>query len=306
MRCGFIITIGFLFVASTAVAQDEDSGPGSCEDPTVRAPDTAFPAVSATQVSLDAPVRIRYSPGYFEPGGPGGDPAVLISVSRCPSSAVCVPSRCDETGEFVPGRAQVLGPELVFLPDAPWQPNTAYAGIARGVDGDLPFHFCTGSTNDLSPPDLGRITEVTSTPSPPRCGSLEGGFRIAVFFPPAVDLGPPGSIEYLLFQTRGPGIDSPIMRDSLRNFPTESVPMAFVLPPAEAVSPICVRVAAIDGVGNADLSDAAMSGETCVDPVQGNFFYPLCHAAPHRPGPAPVGWLLAGLGLFAWRARRLR
>lgn len=256
------------------------------------------PADNARQVSVDAPLRVRYSPGYFDPGGPGTDPPSLVTVMRCPESCDLL-SLCDETmGEFVPGRVQVLGDNLFFFPDEPWEPEQAYAGIARGLDASLPFRFCTGTMPDTTPPELGGIHEVTSTAVEPRCDAPAGGYRIATFFSPANDNGaPPASIEYLLFQTRGAGIEEPVLRSTIRNFPTERHTMAFVLPPELAGEVICVRVAAVDGNGNVDWSDANPDVD-CVDPVQGNFFSSLCSASPY--GGTKGAWVgLAVLGLVA-------
>ena len=293
-----------LCLSAPAVAQD--AGVVRCDGFDLRGPQEVFPAVSAVAVTLDAPVRVLYSPEYFS-GGLGGDPRMLVSVQSCATS-FCDLSACDAPGEPVPGRVQVLGDNLVFLPDAPFLPNRAYSGVALGVDVELPFRFCTGSSSDSGPPILGAIDEVTSTAVDASCDAPDGGYRVAVFFTPATDVGPPGSIEFLLFQTRGPGIESPVLRRRVRNQTPDRVTMAFVLPPDEATSPICVRVVAVDGVGNIDLSDAEMSGQTCVDPVQGNFFYGLCGVSARGNAGAPP-WPVGLLGLCAlvvWRRRRAR
>ena len=263
---------------SAGAASAQDAGVVTCDDPPLQRPEETFPADRAPSVSIDAPLRVRYTPGYFGPGGPGGDPTTLLEVRRCPGSG-CDFFSCDGSGEFVPGLVQILGDELVFFPDETWTPATTYSGTARGRDGDRTFSFCSGSSSDDLPPVLGEIDEVRSDGIEPRCDAPDGGYRVGVFFSPATDSGPPGSIEYLLFQTRGEGVNSPILRDRVRNYAGEQITMAFVLPPEEASSPICVRVAAVDGVGNLDFSDLRDGEEECVDPVQGNFFYGLCSAS---------------------------
>jgi hypothetical protein len=282
-RAAVLSLAALLVDVSTAVAQD-DGGVVRCDDPVLRRPQEVTPADSARQVSIDAPVRVRYSAGYFGSEGPGGDPTRLITVYRCPEDGCGAGCRIGvDTGEFVPGRVQVLGDDsLFFFPDAAWEPEQGYMGIARGVDADLPFSFCTGTTPDTTPPTLERLDRVTSTPVDPRCDAPQGGYRIAAFFPPAEDFGgPPASIEYLLFQTRGAGIEEPVLRSRIRNFATSTHTMAFVLPPSEAADVICVRVAAVDGRGNLAWSDADPETD-CIDPVQGNYFYPLCSASPGR------------------------
>lgn len=291
-----VLAFGGFLVEGRASAQD--AGVGTCTPPTAREPEEVTPADTARQVSLDAPVRVRYTPGYFGPEGPGDDPTTLITMVRCPTDGCGIGCSFEETPTrefFVPGRVQVLGDNLFFFPDANWEPGQAYAGIARGRDSNLTFGFCAGTTTDATPPELGELDRVTSTPATPRCDAPEGGYRIAAFFAPADDRGaPPASIEYLLFQTRGAGIDEPVLRSTIRNFATETHTMAFVLPPGQAGEPICVRVAAVDGNGNIDWSDAN-SNIDCVDPVQGNFFASLCTVSQAGAGRAP----LAGLGLFA-------
>lgn len=262
-----------------------------------------IPVVGSPGVTTDAPLRVRYSEDYFGPGGPGGDPTMLISVQRCPT-AICDPFACEEDGEFVPGRVHRLGDELVFQPDGGWEPNATYSGVARGRDGDLPFHFCTGSTEDTAPPSFGGIEDLTSMEVEPRCDAPDGGYRIGVQFEPATDPGgPPGSVEYLLYQTRGAGINGPVVRARAQNFSTTgNITMAFVLPPEEATSTICVRVAAVDGVGNVTLSEQIDGELACEDPVQGNFFEPLCSVG--APGLDRTGLgsgfalVLAGVGLI--------
>ncbi|MCB9593213.1 MAG: hypothetical protein H6719_10815 [Sandaracinaceae bacterium] len=293
-------------VSVSSVAFAQDAGVDTCDDLPLQRPQETFPADRAPSVSIDAPLRIRYTPGYFGPTGPGGDPTRLLEVRRCTRSA-CDFFACDDTAEFVPGRVQVLGDELVYFPDAGWETAATYTGIARGRDDDLTFSFCTGSSSDDLPPVLGEIDEIRTDPIEPRCDAPDGGYRVGVFFRPATDSGPPGSIEYLLFQTRGADVDAPILRDRVRNYAGEQITMAFVLPPDEAGSPICVRVAAVDGVGNLDFSDLRDGQEECLDPVQGNFFYGLCSAtAPGSGGASPLVGLVA-LGLLgALRIRRRR
>lgn len=279
-----------------AAAQEPDAGEVVCDAPPVRGPAFVTPSVGARLVTTDAEIRVQYNPGYFEAGG--GDPTTLISVQRCPSLG-CDLTSCVEDGVFVPGLVQVLGDTLVFIPDDPWDSEQAYSGIARGIDIDLPFQFCTGTTTDTSAPMIGALEPVTSTAVDVRCDAPEGGFRIGVFFPPADDPGgPPGSIEYLLFQTRGAGLEEPLLRARARNVgATSQVTMAFNLPPSEASSVICVRVAAVDGVGNVAWSESN-PGNDCVDPVQGNFFYGLCSVS--AASATSISWIgIAALGCMA-------
>ena len=274
-----MLVVAVLSSRMVSAASAQDGGTVRCDIPPSEGPQEETPADGARQVSIDAPIRVRYSRGYFEPGvGPGGDPGRMIAVRRCPTDGCSTLCRwADEpAGAFVPGRAQVLGDNLIFYADTGWAMNQAYSGMADGVDGPLYFSFCTGTEPDTTPPELGSLERVTSTPIQPRCDAPEGGYRIAAFFAPATDsIGPPASIEYLLFQTRGAGLETPVLRSTIRNFATDMHTMAFVLPPGEASEVICVRVVAVDGNGNADPSDEDASVD-CIDPVQGNYFAPLC------------------------------
>lgn len=289
-----------LLAVATAPVRAQDGGLEPCDAPVIRGPEQTIPINQSRSVTVDAPLRVRYSPGYFEPGGPGDDPASLLTVRHC--SGLCGdPSACGPDDEVVSGRVQVLGRELVFLPDDEWAPSSVYGGQALGRDTDLAFQFCTGLSRDDAPPTLGRLREVTSTRVEPRCDMLEGGYRIAAYFEPATDLGPPGSIEYLLYQTRGTNVDGPVVRDRLTNFATDQITMSFVLPLSEAASPICVRVAAVDGLGNVafnEIDDDASAGD-CVDPVQGNFFYPICSAGTVGAPRSGALLTLLGVGLVA-------
>lgn len=306
-RLAVLVVLGVALLEPSA-GRAQDAGTVRCDAPVARRPEEVTPADSARQVSIDAPVRVRYSADYFALGGPGGDPTRLITVMRCAHDGCGGGCRFGvDEGEFVPGRVQVLGDDLIFHSDAMWEPEQSYMGIAWGRDGELPFSFCTGTTPDTTPPTLGRLQQVTSTPVPPRCDAPQGGYRIAAFFPPADDFGgPPASIEYLLFQTRGSRIDEPVLRSRIRNFATTTHTMAFVLPPSDAADVICVRVAAVDGKGNLAWSDADPEVD-CINPVQGNYFYPLCSisSGASRGGPF-MALPLVAVALFAIRRARRR
>jgi hypothetical protein len=99
-----------------------------------------------------------------------------------------------------------------------------------------------------------------------------------------------------------------VLRARTRNFTTDLITMAFVLEPSEAVEPICVAIQAVDGVGRVD-----NDGEPrCFDPIQGNFFEPLCTVGSFGASRAASGaWgsagVLVGFALvLAGRRRRRR
>ena len=277
-----------MLLGETASAQD--AGMDECDEIVTRGPLEVTPATGASAVTLDAYVRVEYSDGYF---GLGIDPAEAIDLRFCDGLSVV---ECETVGEPVAGDVQVVGDTLFFLPARDFMAGAQYAGVARGIDLDLGIAFRTGSTVDSGPPVMGEVDAPTTARVDPSCEAPEGGYRVDVSFPPATDDGSPGSIEYLLYFTRGAGLGAPELRRRARNFSTELVTMAFVLSPEEAVSPGCVVVHAIDGVGNVDDD---MEPE-CFEPVQGNFFEPLCSASPIE-GRSWLGWALVGLVLVRRR-----
>ena len=314
LRVGPLIALAVVVATPLpSLAQD----PPDCVVPAGRGPLEATPAVGAFGVTLAAPVRVRYSPGYFDDPAIAPDPPALLALGRCldPTCAALEP---------VAGRVQVVADTLYLSPAEPFVANARYAGVAHGIDFDLPVGFTAGTSLDLSPPVLDDIVEVTSLPVGPSCDAPEGGYRVGVSFEPARDDGPPGDIEYFLYLSRGRELEAPELRDRVRNFATDLVTMAFILQPSEATSPVCVVVHATDGVGNID-DDGK---RRCFDPVQGNFFEPLCGVAGgavglherlaagdgRRPGDraAPSNatplLCLGYLGVAAWigRSRRAR
>lgn len=295
-----LIALSAPALASEARAQADDPL-GSCDPEVGRRPLLVLPASGAAGVTLDTFIRAEYTAGYFTDPAIGADPARSIELSRI-DGELAVP---------VPGRAQVHGDTLFFVPDEPLLRDTAYQGVAIGRDGNIGFNFRTGSGFDTEAPQLGGIADGSSSRTGPACGAPEGGFRIDVTFTPASDDGPEGSIEYLLYLTRGEGVDAPVLKARALNFETALVTMAFVLEPSEAVSPVCMVVVAVDGAGRIDADGEPL----CFDPIQGNFFEPLC--AVSAPGASSLGssgrlggaaGALAALGVlvFLRRARRRR
>lgn len=272
-----------------------------CSPPVELGPLEFFPASGAGGVALDSAVRVRYTPGFFDVWR---DPLTRLLEVRDASDAP------------VPGVLERMGDTLVFRPDVPWRAGSAYTGTAFGIDIlQARFNFRTGTGFDVQSPVFGGMPTVTPAAVDARPCVDGGGYRIDVSVVPATDSdGAEGDIEYLLFQTRGPGLERPVLRSRVRNFAGVSIPLAFTLAPSEAVAPVCIAVIAVDGVGH------TVEGPTaCVDPIQGNFFEPLCSVvAPgstHRTAPGSTRdaapWaagaaLLAGLCTGLRLARRRR
>jgi len=281
------VALSGLFGAS--VARGDDAGIDDCAPPAELGPLEFFPASSANGVALNSAVRVRYTPGFFEIWR---DPLTRLLEVR------------DDADAPVAGTLERLGDTLVFRPDVPWRPNSQYEGTAFGIDIlQTRFRFRTGNRNDVLPPVFDGTPTISPAVVDARACVDDGGYRIDVTIAPATDSdGAEGDIEYLLFQTRGPQLERPLLRSRARNFAGISIPLAFTLTPSEAVSPVCIAILAVDGVGH------TVSGPTrCVDPIQGNFFAPLCSvSAPGAPRgvASSMSVALLGAALAAVLARR--
>lgn len=294
-----LLVFACLSLAGAARAQD-------CDDEVVRGPVEVTPSVGAQAVTLDAPVIVLYSAGYFGPeGGPGDPPETLIRVGVCPLDTGCgVPCDLDAEASPVPGTVQVIGDRLFFQPDDLLDERRQYVGSAGGLDGALDFRFCAGRALDARPPAPPQFVEATPDVSGESCALPDGGRRIGLRYRPSTDDGPLGSIEYLLFLTRGAGVDEPQLRDRFRNTSTDEALLRLLLTQEESAEPVCVRVLAVDGVG----SISEPTPEECVDPLTAAAFQPLCAvdpgAARHGRGSLLLAAAALAIGLRVVRRSR--
>jgi hypothetical protein len=291
-----LASVALALRASTARAEPLDCGAPGVDF--AWAPVEVTPASGAQGVTLDAPLVVAYRHGYFTGDGPGGDESGLITLELCPLDANGVATRCSPgAGSSVDGGAMRFGDRVVFSPAAPLLPARWYAARATGVDGKIDFPFRTGSIVDTQAPVVGGMLRSEPEAAEPTCPWIpEGGRRVGFVFAPPSEDGPAGSVEYLLFLTRGADVGAPQLRDRLR-VTAEEVQLPLLLTPTEASEPVCVRVVAIDGVGRVSTE----SPEHCIDPLTGASFQPLCsagHASSGR-GPLFVAWMifLAGAAL---------
>ena len=258
-----------------------------CLPPPTPGPVEVTPASGAGGVTRDARIALRYTPGFL--ADYGGDPSSLLSVWN------------DDTLENLTGSTEIVGDTLFFLPDALLEPNAYYVGRATGGIADFEFDFRTGATLDMLDPVAGNIQSVSSQPVDPSCSYPDGGFRVDVTMRRAVEDGPAGSLEYLLYQTRGPGLREPVLRTRRRGLATADLfTMAFVLPRAEATEPICVVVQVVDGVGKRDDSQPAR----CFDPIEGNFFESACSVGAAGSGRGRAPWMIVGPLVWLFVRRR--
>jgi hypothetical protein len=142
-----------------------------------------------------------------------------------------------------------------------------YVGEATGPEGGIPLRFETGVASDVAPPFLGEFVDISTSPADDCDPSLTR--RVNVTFERALDDGPAGDIEYLLYLSRAKGLEAPELRARKRNFgATTEITMALLLTEDEAASGICVNVVAVDGAGNLD-----DNGDTlCFDPAPWGVF----------------------------------
>ncbi len=205
----------------------------------------------------------------------------------------------------VEGRIETLGGDwVIFVPDGLLEPETAYEGVARGEEGDLAFHFRTGMRRDEAPPGPVAIERVVvrELMDEPACAPAEG-YGFSVLFSPSEEDGPPASVEYFLYQTRGRGLEAPRLLGRTRGFSSSSLTIGFSLPREEADGPICLSILALDGVGRLSTPGPLQ----CVDPVDEGFFVSGCRLGPRERGAGDVCvWLVVSLTLAFRRLRSVR
>jgi uncharacterized protein (TIGR03382 family) len=288
-RVAFLCALSCV-LAGRAAAQE-------CPEPPLRGPQTVVPVSGAQAVTTDAPIVLTYSEGYFGSGGPGDDPSTLVRLEACGDcGASCA------LGEGVPvaGVVEVHGDRLYFSPSGGLGPATRYVGRALGSETVLDFELCTGRSIDVEPPNLPGLRRPSSTRVGPQCGLPEGGYRLAVTFDRATDDGPPGSIEYLLYLSRGEGVEAPRVVARAFNYSASEITMGVLLTNEEVRVPICLTLAAVDGVGHATVDDTAQ----CFDAItRTTFAGEACAATPARGGTAGLTLGALSVALLARRRR---
>lgn len=282
-HAGSLLALCVLCAAGTVRAQPV------CPEDVIPGPVETTPASGAFGVTVDAYVRVLYTPAYFAADGPSnGTETILVT---------------DPDGLEVPGIVQRVGDAaLFFVPDGLLDPSTQYDVIATGAFGELVASFTTGTSLDEQAPSIGPITRVAVDPVEPSCSAPSGGHRVGVTFVPATDDGALGSLEYSLYLTRGEGVSAPVRVARLRHFAASEITAAFVLDDAQAGSMVCVALRVEDGVGR-----VSEGGGVCFDPLTGAFFAPLCSVSVAGAPSGRAAALLpavAALALFLRRRRR--
>ncbi|MBI5512222.1 MAG: hypothetical protein HY909_00550 [Deltaproteobacteria bacterium] len=258
-----------------------------------------FPADQSLDVPTDGVVRLRYFGRAPEP------PTVCV---RPMTASTCIA-----------GTASVVGDEVVWIApprggsDALVPFTTYVVSFSDASGGSNRITFTTGRGPSAGPPVFGGVSGVSAAPA---AGDPCDGqaVDITVRFPRATapagtsalnnSAWPDSDIEYVIFETRGPGLTGARERDRVRLQRTGSSDVnaqrTFRLSGRDSTGPVCFSIQAFDPWGRRDDN----TQEKCVNPAQGNFF---AGCGVHPAGPLRTPRALGLLGLCGVvRARRRR
>lgn len=292
------LALGALASPGAARAQC-DAGDDGGVDPSLEGSlRDSFPADQGVEVPLNSPIRLRYY-------GRVPDPPV-VCVQRESLDAPCLT-----------GTAAAVGDELIWQPasgaggsllEASRRYFVTYQETGRGSNR---VTFVTG--RGLAPERLlfAGITDVKAD-DPPSSDCDATASDITVKFDRAssgvVGIGdspwPEIDLEYVIYETRGPGVSGPRERDRVRlqrsgSSVVSGAQRTFRLRGAEASGPVCFNVQVLDPLGHAD----GNTREQCVNPAKGNYFAGCAARPSHAPGGLAA---LVAMGLAAACVTRRR
>lgn len=255
--------------------------PGICEIMPTPPPRLDECAVEA--VPRNAPIKVRLTDGFLDELGLEG---VGVWVHHA------------ETGEPVPGDLTDVGHDTVyFTPESPWEAGAQYDAVLQAGLDEMGLCFVASHDFDTEPPRLGPILSITPRSDGSADDLEEGALRIDLEFEAATDDGPLGSLEYFVYLTRGEGLSGALLLWRGRH-QADVMVAGLVLPRAYTVAPVCIAILAVDGVGHTDTV-----GPACFEPLQGNYFEPLCTAVPGAPRGSPIGVGCLVLAALVFRRR---
>ena len=291
----------FVPLCFVAVALSAPTGRLQAQEcPTTDAgPLLSTPGNEARQVTVDAYVKVEYSPDYFVGIA---DPGQFVHLHETISDPGAIPNY--QVGEQVPGSVSVVGDVVYYVPDEPLASLTRYVIVAESFEFEpKEFAFETGIQSDTSPPRLGAVRSPTTERVGPTCGR-PSGYRVDVVVETIFDDGPLGSVELLVYLARQDGLEAPELILRERALGSGENTLGFVISDEQATQPACIVVHAVDGVGRVDDTMEPL----CFEVIQGAFFSGLCSVAPR----GYVGATSSGGGLVffllslvaAWRLRR--
>lgn len=286
------------FIASGAALAQCDAGDGGIDPITEGTLRDSFPADQGMEVPLNSPVRLRY-------------------FGRVPQTPVLCVRRDSLDAACLDGSSAVVGDEIV------WQPLAGpggsllqasrryYVTYQEEGSGGSNITFVTG--RGVAPERLtfGGITDAKADDAPSSDCDPEAS-DITVKFDRAgsgvLGLGdtpwPESDLEYVIYETRGPGISGPRERDRVRlqrsgSSVVSGAQRTFRLSGADASGPVCFNVQVLDPLGIAD----GNTSEQCVNPAKGNYFAG-CSATPARGGSHITALALAACAALVTRRRR--
>ena len=246
-----------------------------------------FPGDRSTNVPTDGFIRLRY--GVRAPLRP----FVIVQnlTTRTP----------------VMGHVNALVDEVHWQSDEMLPSNTIFrvsVSDASGGAGENVFTFTTGGARSGSAaPTFGGVqaAETQRSGMADPCGQPDA-VEVTLSWRRGSAAGWPDSeVEYVIYETRGPGISGPVERGRERALAgagstcngTYDFCRAIRLSPENSSAPVCFNVQAVDPYGRQDGNTL----EVCTDPSRGNNFNgcAVARATGAMPSHPKRGWIVVAI-----------
>ncbi|MBI2896307.1 MAG: hypothetical protein HYY06_22305 [Deltaproteobacteria bacterium] len=198
-------------------------------------------------------------------------------------------------GEEAVGGLSWDGIEATFVPDDLWPASsTVTAGVSRSGRDDFVWEFEAADWGeDAVAPVLGTDLDASATylgggPEDDPCGPVDlERYRVRLELAAAQGSSGRENLEYVAFQTAGPGVTEPVERSrAVDEEGASEVRLDFYLAADDVSGEACFRALAIDVTG----PPSGTTEEACADLREGPFFRSICATAPGgaRPGVAAL------------------